>query len=401
MANGVRFLHLADVHVGFRVTRFEEGVAKKLREARFQALDNALRLAEEKNADLIVISGDLFDDNGVSGRDAQRVYDMLKGRPMPVFVLPGNHDPYCAGSVWDRHPWNETQGTAIHVLRSAEPVPIGEDVSLHPCPVTHRTSREDPTEWIRSRKPGEGIRIGVAHGSVMDRATLPEDDHPIPVDAAARRQLDYLALGHWHQPKGYPDADGASRMVYPGTLEQMAFATGSGFAVGWAAYAPAAEREEFAGSAKGQALFVRIASPGAVPIVEAADTGQYVWTDETVELADDADFGKVFGNIATRASPERCLLRLKLKGLLGAESILKLDGFRDMLNRYMYCDLSVDELYLAPKDESVEAAVGHGVVGEVLKRVKEILESDPSHEERLRAQRAVLLLYRLAQEVKR
>ena len=390
---------MADVHIGFRVTRFEERVAKKLREARFQALDNALRVAEEEHVGFIVISGDLFDDNAVSLRDSQRVSDMLKGKPMPVYVLPGNHDPYCAGSVWQRHPWNEAGGTSIHVLSSPEPVTVDDAVSLYPCPVTHRTSREDPTEWIGPRKRGEGIRIGVAHGSVMDRETLPEDDHPIPVDATECRELDYLALGHWHQAKAYSAADGENRMAYPGTLEQMTFGASSGFSVGWAAYATAPGREEFADSAKGRGLVVQIAAPGAVPMVERVDTGQYVWTDETIELGDDADFGKTFSAIATRGNPERCLLRLRLKGVLSAESMSMLESFRDMLNRYMYCDLDVDGLYLEPNDESLVEAAGHGVVGEVLKRIKQVLESNPSDEERSRAQRAVLLLYQLSQEV--
>jgi len=399
MGNGVRFLHIADAHIGFRVTRFEEGVAKKLREARFQALDNVLRVADDKKVDFIVISGDLFDDNAVSLRDSQRVYDMLKGRPTPVYVLPGNHDPHCAGSVWWRHPWDDTSGTSIHVLGSAEAVAVNEGVRLYPCPVTHKTSREDPTGWIGPRERGEGIRIGIAHGSVMDRATLPEDDHPIAVDAAEQRQLDYLALGHWHLARVYKDAAGAERMTYPGTVEQMSFPAQSALTVGWSAYAPAPEREELAGSVEGQALLVQIAAPGAVPVVERVECGQYVWLDETVDLTDDADFAKTFSHIATRENPERCLLRLTLQGVLSAASMVKLDGFRDMLARYMYCDLNLEELYLEPQDESVAEVAGHGVVGEVLARMKEVLDSDPSDETRLRAQRAVLLLYRLAQEV--
>ncbi len=104
---GIRFLHLADVHLGLRVTRFGEDVGRKLREARFQALDKAVQWAEQERVDCIVIAGDLFDDNAVSLGDAQRAYERLRGRPMPVYVLPGNHDPYCAGSVWQRPPWKK------------------------------------------------------------------------------------------------------------------------------------------------------------------------------------------------------------------------------------------------------------------------------------------------------
>ncbi len=399
MASGVRFLHLADVHIGFRVTRFDDRVARRLREARFQALDNVLRVSEEGEVDFIVISGDLFDDNAVSLTDAQRAYDMLKGRPIPVYVLPGNHDPHCAGSVWRRHPWSDTGGTSVHVLGSPNAVAVSETVSLYPCPVTHKTSREDPTEWIEAGEASGGIRIGVAHGSVMDRATLPLDDHPIPMDAWQQRRLDYLALGHWHQAKVYGQAAGGLRMAYPGTLEQMSFPAQTALSVGWTPYSPAPDRDELAGSSEGQALLVQIAAPGAVPIIESVECGHYVWVDETVDLTDDADFAKTFSHIASRENPERCLLRLTLKGVLSAASMVKLDGFQDMLARYMYCDLNLEELYLEPQDESVAELAGHGVVGEVLERIREVLDSDPAEQERLRAQRAILLLYRLAREV--
>ena len=136
-----------------------------------------------------------------------------------------------------------------------------------------------------------------------------------------------------------------------------------------------------------------------MPIIESVECGHYVWVDETVDLTDDADFAKTFSHIASRENPERCLLRLTLKGVLSAASMVKLDGFQDMLARYMYCDLNLEELYLEPQDESVAELAGHGVVGEVLERIREVLDSDPAEQERLRAQRAILLLYRLAREV--
>lgn len=399
MSEAVRFLHLADVHIGFRVTRFDEPVARKLREARFQSLDNALQIAHDKGAEFILIAGDLFDDNTVSRVEAQRLYDMLKGKDMAVYVLPGNHDPYCAGSVWQRPPWNETAGTSIHVLANCEPVRAKEGVTLYPCPVTHTTSRSDPTGWISESVEGDGIRIGVAHGSVMDRETLPEDDHPIPANAADVALLDYLALGHWHQPRDFVGHDGAKRMCYPGTIEQMAFGATSDVSVGWAAYAPGADREEFCGSAPGQALVVQIAAPRAAPVIERVPTRQYVWKDERIAVSDDHHFEGVFAEIAKRDQPERTLLRLALEGVLSADSMLRLDGFREMLSRYMYCELDADRLMLVPDDERLEEAAGQEVVGQVLRRIKQALSGEANAAERSCAEKAILLLYRVAREV--
>jgi len=400
MSNSVQFLHLADLHIGARITRFEEDIYKKLLESRFQALDNALNVARDKSVDFVLISGDLFDDNAVSLTDTQRVYDRLKEQGFPVYVLPGNHDPCCAGSIWQRHPWDKTEGTSIHVLCHHEPEVVRDGVTLYPCPVTSKTSCADPTNWIPLGEAGADIvRIGLAHGSVMDRDTLPEDDHPIPVNTTEVHQLDYLALGHWHAQKLYSDTTGAKRMAYPGTHEQMSFSQGSGFSIGWSAYVKNPNREEFLGATKGSALLVKIPSHGAVPVVESIDVGQYVWTNETIEVTDEVDLNTISSSLAQRSNPERELLRIKLKGVLSAEGIVQLDAFRNMLNRYLYCDLHTDELHLKPSDEDLHEVVGQGVLCGVLDRIRDRLQQDISDEECAKHERALVALYRLTKEV--
>src|SRR5438132_1395347 len=96
------FLHAADLHLGMRTTRFDSATAGKVREARFTALDNILKKARELAVDFVLIAGDLFDDSAVDNRTAQRAFDMLDSLPMPVYVLPGNHDPLLTSGVWDR-----------------------------------------------------------------------------------------------------------------------------------------------------------------------------------------------------------------------------------------------------------------------------------------------------------
>src|SRR5262249_16578763 len=134
----------------------------------------------------------------VDNLTARRGFEMLDSLPMPVYVLPGNHDPLLAGGVWDRAPWNQRTGRSLRLLDQAAPVAIG-GATLLPCPVLRKTSLDDPTAWIAKapRKNGS-IRIGAAHGSLKRRDNLPADDHLIDRHAASDLDLDYLALGHWH-----------------------------------------------------------------------------------------------------------------------------------------------------------------------------------------------------------
>ena len=203
----IRFLHAADLHLGSRITRFEEAACEKIREARFFALQQLREKAVEHHVDFILIAGDVFDDQSVSHGDASRAFAMLEGsqNSCPVFIIPGNHDPLVPGGVWDRDPWLRDQPhLRVHFLRHAEPVRVPNlPVTIFPCPLRQRRAMEDPTEWIGRHPRGnddQSIRIGLAHGSLKIMPNLPEDDHLIRADAADYYGLDYLALGHWHKP---------------------------------------------------------------------------------------------------------------------------------------------------------------------------------------------------------
>ena len=100
----IRFLHAADLHLGLRVTRFEENACKRVGEARFTALQQLREKAAQLQVDFMVIAGDVFDDHTISRSDASRAFPILESSrdSCPVFMIPGNHDPLVPGGVWDR-----------------------------------------------------------------------------------------------------------------------------------------------------------------------------------------------------------------------------------------------------------------------------------------------------------
>ena len=50
----VKFLHTADIHVGFYPTRFGDEVPQRLSEARMQVLETILGTAEKEQIDSII-----------------------------------------------------------------------------------------------------------------------------------------------------------------------------------------------------------------------------------------------------------------------------------------------------------------------------------------------------------
>ncbi|GIW82339.1 MAG: metallophosphoesterase [Gemmatales bacterium] len=392
----VSFLHAADVHLGIHMPRFGPDIARRIREARFQSLDELLRHAQRLHVDFVVLAGDLFDDHAVDHLTARRAFEILSESPVPVYVIPGNHDPYLAGSVWDRQPWNDPNRGNLHLLVQRQPVQPKTGVVLFPCPLFQAKSRSDPTSWIKPEETNRTtIRIGIAHGSLNIRPNLPEDDHLIAADAVTVRDLDYLALGHWHRRQTFPDGQGVARTAYSGVSEPMRFPD-SAERTGWQPYS--GTRDEFLDSGKGEALHVTIDRPKAIPRIEPVEIGRLIWQDEKHCLRSEQDLAGLINDIARRDNPERRLLRLQLTGILDAKAMLRLDELHEIFNRYVFAELDRSSLYLQPDSEEIRQSLGDGLLQRVWQKLQNDLQKADTKGRRT-AERAILLMYQIIQEL--
>src|SRR5690606_14150779 len=97
------------------------GVADVVRAARLTTAERIVALAQEREVAFIIIAGDLFEDNAIGNDVAHQVIRILEqAQPIPVYILPGNHDLLGPASVYARPAFRHTAN--IHVLRSTEPV---------------------------------------------------------------------------------------------------------------------------------------------------------------------------------------------------------------------------------------------------------------------------------------
>ncbi|MBD1996841.1 DNA repair exonuclease [Leptolyngbya sp. FACHB-541] len=99
-----RFLHLADVHLGF--DRYD---SKERTRDFFYAFNDALeKYAVDADVDFVVIAGDLFEHRNIQPatlNQAQTCLQMLKQAGIPVLAIEGNHDnrPYGTKTSWLRY----------------------------------------------------------------------------------------------------------------------------------------------------------------------------------------------------------------------------------------------------------------------------------------------------------
>jgi DNA repair exonuclease SbcCD nuclease subunit len=401
----VRFLHAADLHLGLRVTRFEESACNRIGEARFTALQRLRDRAAELRADFILIAGDVFDDHSASRTDANRAFAILEGSKdsCPVFIIPGNHDPLVPGGVWERDPWLRDQPhLRVHFLRQAEPVVIpGAGVTIFPCPLRQRRSMDDPTAWIQRHPRASGdptVRIGLAHGS-LKIMPLPDDDHLIRPDAAEFYGLDYLALGHWHKRSFHAGPAGSQRTAYSGTHEPMRFPGSlADLATGWSSYSADGDAERFHDDGHGAALLVTIEAAGATPRIEPIEIGSLRWTAEQRDLTAHS-LGEVISDYSRRVNPERTILRLILSGVVEPREHARIEELRQIvLNRYHAgSSLDADAVLIEPNADQLGEVVGVGVLKRVLEKLNEDAQSTDPSVKRVSDQ-ALKLLYRIAWE---
>jgi len=388
----IRFLHAADLHLGLRITRFEETACQRIGEARFEAIEQIRAKAVEYQVHFILI--------------AERAFTLFEGKAMtcPVYIIPGNHDPLTPGGVWERDPWTRDQPTKnIRLLREPTPVAVpGPPVTIFPCPLRNRNSINDPTAWIANHPPLEGarmIRIGLAHGSLNFLPDLPLDDHLIRKDAADRYSLDYLALGHWHKPLRHRSADGIERTAYSGTHEPMRFpGLGASLSTGWTAYSADGNAEHFQDEGRGTALLVTIEEAGAPPQIETIEVGRLRWAAEQRDMTAQP-LGEIISLYAERDNRERTLLRLHLSGVLDPEKHRRIDTLRDIIHN-RYCPgsmLHADEVLIEPDPEQLSKIAGDGVLGRMLARLQQDAQSTNADAKRV-ADHALKLLYRIAWE---
>jgi DNA repair exonuclease SbcCD nuclease subunit len=233
----VKFLQVSDLHLGrpFGWLARERRIERRADQRR--AVETAVKQAIERGVDAILLPGDLFDLECVDADTlAYAVHDAfdVPGCP-PVFIAPGNHDPYSETS----HYWNpallRARGWAwperVHVFTTAPwssvPLPGREDVRVWGrCFVANVTSMERPLDEAALAGARAAIAGGNGHGPKLEVAVFHGSREgfcppgqkitaPFSDAEALRSPFDYLAVGHYHTPS-WLDGEGSTRLAYAG-----------------------------------------------------------------------------------------------------------------------------------------------------------------------------------------
>jgi DNA repair exonuclease SbcCD nuclease subunit len=219
----MKFLHTSDLQLDAPFAFLGE-VGQRHRVQLLETFDEILNLAQKEKYSLLLISGDLFDNNRPTQSTIDHVVSRLGKLSLPVWILPGNHDPFDAKSVYRRNifPPNVT----IFTDQLKAKVFPETDLAVYGNAVLGEDRDDEPLANI---SPSEPVRwhVAMAHGNLVT-GLVKDPDRPILEDEIASCGMDYVALGDWH---GYSDhSQGNVRAIYSGSPEPMTFdQSGAGF----------------------------------------------------------------------------------------------------------------------------------------------------------------------------
>jgi DNA repair exonuclease SbcCD nuclease subunit len=299
-----RVLHTSDWQVGMKADFLPDPeVRGRYKEERLEAAQRALEHARNAGCEAVVVAGDMFDQENPAREWAAKCLHAIAQAGLPVVVLPGNHDFYDVGTIYDRlvsgameRPENLTV-----ITDERTPIRITDDLEIVGVPWTSKhPARLDVLlllEDLGPPPPGV-IRILVLHGQLEAYGDKPSFLYLDPEELAQcldRGLAHYVALGDHHSRATYL----GGRAAHCGTIEPTSHD----------------ERDP------GWALMVDIPSPIDKPRLESVRVGRWRFLKWEREVNSEEDLSRVAQEIRDLEEPRRTWLKLKLMGTLRLEAL--------------------------------------------------------------------------------
>src|SRR5690606_5697742 len=211
----VRFLHTADWQIGM-TRHFLQGEAQaRFAAARIAAIRRLGVVAQQEECQFVMARGDVVEPNQLSRQTVGRALEALATIPVPVYLLPGNHDPLDPVTIYRTPQFVRDCPSQVQVLTDSAPVTVRDGVQLIPAPWFGKHPDHDlvgaaldaalggmPAAAAADDVSGGPVRIVVGHGAVdvldPDRTSQASIVlAPLERELAAGR-LHYVALGDRH-----------------------------------------------------------------------------------------------------------------------------------------------------------------------------------------------------------
>ena len=375
----VRFIHTSDLQLGMSRWFLGTDGQAVFDDDRLAAVRRLGELATETEAEFIVVAGDVFEHNSLSERVIGRALEELRALPVPVYLLPGNHDPLVADNIFRR-----TENVAgVHVVDSTEPIQVREGVEILGVPWRSKFPTGDQVRVaLEAQEPTDAVRIGLAHGqteSFGDELAPGLIDLSYVESRIADGTIDYLALGDSHSTASL-SSTGA--VWFSGSPETTDFAE------------PGGGGEADSGNALVVTIEKSSASAGATVDVVKHEVGRWQFEALADELYGEDDVDAFLELLDSYPEKSRTVLKYALTGTLSLTDTQRLQDGIDA-RRHVFTALYERErlmdLHLEPGEEEIDALSVGGVAAGALAELFDDADDQVARD-------AVNLMFRLAKE---
>lgn len=374
----VRFLHTADWQLGMTRRYLGADAQPRYSAARVEAVRTIGSLATAARCAFVVVCGDVFETNQVERQVVVRALDAMAATPeITFYLLPGNHDPLDAASVFRSPTFTSHQPPNVVVLDTPGPVPVAPGVELVAAPWASKRPLADLVATAVADLPADGtVRIVAGHGAVDHLS--PETSNPAIIQvrdaeaALADGRVHYVALGDRHSTTSI---GGTGRIWYAG----------------------APEATDFRETDPGNVLVVDVHARGAT--VEPHRVGTWQFVKHDAQLTGEADLDVLDAFLDGLANKDRTIVRLGLVGQLSLAEKARLDHLlahhKDLLGSLEGWERRID-LVVLPSERDYGDLELSGFAQDALADLRARAEADTADTaDAVVARDALALLFRL------
>ncbi len=355
----MRFVATADWQLGMTAHFLPAEARVRFQQARFDALRAIARVAAERDAAFVLVCGDVFESNHLDRRVLSRAFEALRAFSVPVWLLPGNHDPLDAASIFDSQQFRESCPAHVHVLRTPGIHKVLPGVEVVAAPWSSKRPLSDlVADTCGSlQRCDDVVRVLAGHGAVD---TLnPSRSDPATISSGALRGaiedrcVHVAVLGDRHSTTQV-----TPEIWYPGAPEVT-------------------DRRE---TDPGNVLVIDVEAHGSVK-VEAIHTGQWHFMAESRHLgsADDVDLLRRW--LAARPAKERTAVWLSLQGTLSLTESAELEKVLEAARElFAHVDLwsPRSDLHVSPDEHDLSRLGLTGFAAETLNALRGALKETPA-----------------------
>lgn len=294
----VRFIHTADWQLGMTRSFLSEEAQGRFTQARIDAIRTMADLAIKEGARFGVVAGDVFESNLLSPQVVARSLEAMRASRLTWYLLPGNHDPLDASSIYRQRGFLDHKPENVNVISDGVPISIEDGTELVGAPWPNKRPLRDLSQGtLKDLQPTrEQTRVALAHGAVDTFA--PDKKNPANINLAdAERtiqegRIHYLALGDRHSSTA---VGGTGRIHYSG----------------------APEPTDYDEDRSGFALLVDV-TPEKCEVRELP-IARWRFARATFDLSGDADLPRLRAWFDAFPSKENTIIKIGLKGALSLQ----------------------------------------------------------------------------------